>query len=186
MSCVRMGVRVRVCQRVSVCVSVCVRMCSCVSACVRMCSRVSGTTSLQHGEFTDTLCLQSKAKQSKAKQSKAKQSKAKQSKAKQSKAKQSKAKQLLRFASLWLLTCSPAAFSVVPFFPASFLPVIILVIDFRLVTSTLTSFLPFIFPFVVSTSLISCPLVPPYLLLYCHFFPCHLTYLLMPDCSLGA
>ena len=56
---------------------------------------------------------------------------------------------------------SPAAFSVVPFFPVSFLPVIVLVIDFRLVTSTLTSFLPFVFPPVASTYLISCPLVPP-------------------------
>ena len=52
------------------------------------------------------------------------------------------------------------AFSVVPFFPAPFLPVIIPVINFPFDTSTMTSFLPFIFPPVTCTSLLSCLIAP--------------------------
>ena len=55
---------------------------------------------------------------------------------------------------------STAIFSV-PFFPASFLLVIIPVIDFHFVTATLISFLPFIFPPGICTSLISCLVFPP-------------------------
>ena len=63
-------------------------------------------------------------------------------------------------------------FSPVPLFPASFLPVIIPVIGFPFDTYTLTPFLPFIFPPVTYTSLLSCPFSLP--LLYCRILPCHL------------
>ena len=63
---------------------------------------------------------------------------------------------------------SPAAFSGVPFFLASFVPVSIPLIDFLFDTSTLTSFLPFIFPAVTSTYLMSyCHI----LIFYSHFLP---------------
>ena len=65
----------------------CVRVCLRVSECVRVCQ---ARQVYRHGEFTDTLCLQTKPNQTKPNQTKPNQTKPNQTKPNQNKTKQNK------------------------------------------------------------------------------------------------